>query len=82
MLCSALDKTAGIKLLSDAIDLMKSSIEEEEGELKVKVAPRAVDERDDKLLSNLMSTLEEQNREVAGDEDEEDVEGMGDVDIS
>jgi len=82
MLCSALDKNAGIKLLGDAIELMKASIEGEKGELKVKVAPRAVDERDDKLLSSLMSTLEEQNREVAGDDDEEEVEGMGNIDIS
>jgi len=82
MLCSALDKAQGIKLLSDAIDVMRASIEEAKGELKVKVAARAVDERDDKLLSSLMSTLEEQNREVGGDEDEEEVEGMGDVDIS
>ena len=82
MLCSALDKTQGIKLLSDAIETMRDSIKESKGELQVKVAPRAVDERDDKLLSSLMSTLEEQNREIAGDEDDEDVEGMGNLDIS
>ena len=82
MLCSAYDKTQGIKLLSDAIDTMRDSIKESKGELQVKVAARAVDERDDKLLSNLMSTLEEQNREVEGDDDEGDVEGMGNVDIS
>jgi len=30
--------------------------------LQVKMAPKAVDERDDKLLSSLMSTLEQQNQ--------------------
>lgn len=78
MLCSALDKTAGIKLLNDAIDVMRDDIRASKGELQVKVAPRAVDERDDKLLSNLMSTLEQQNQEVDGDVDEEEQdEGMG-----
>jgi hypothetical protein len=38
---------------------------------QVKLAPRAVDEKDDKLLSNLMSTLEAQNQEIDGDEEEE-----------
>ena len=82
MLCQAYDKTQGIQLLSDAIDTMRDSIKASKGELQVKVAARAVDERDDKLLSSLMSTLEEQNREVEGDDDEEEVEGMGNVDIS
>ncbi|KAL3905675.1 MAG: hypothetical protein SGPRY_010832 [Prymnesium sp.] len=69
-------------LLSDAIDTMRDMIKEAKGELQVKVAARAVDERDDKLLSNLMSTLEEQNREVAGDDDDDGVEGMGNLEIS
>mmetsp|Transcript_30569 Transcript_30569/g.65697 ORF Transcript_30569/g.65697 Transcript_30569/m.65697 type:complete len:87 (+) Transcript_30569:1085-1345(+) len=50
--------------------------------MQVKAAPRAVDERDDKLLSNLMSTLEAQNQEIGGDDDEEEQdEGMGNVDV-
>jgi len=82
MLCSALDKTKGIQLMTDAIETMKSEIKKAKGELQVKVAPRAVDERDDKLLSNLMSTLEEQNREVGGDDDEEEEDtGMGSMNI-
>merc|ERR1712216_151802 len=42
MLCSALDKAQGIKLLGDAIDTMRDAIKEQKGELQVKVAPRAV----------------------------------------
>ena len=50
---------------------------------QVKAAPRAVDERDDKLLSNLMSALEQQNAEIGGDDDEEEQdEGMGNIDIA
>merc|ERR1712087_277044 len=82
MLCSSLDKVAGIKLLSDAIELMQTEIRAAKGDLQVKAAPRAVDERDDKLLSNLMSTLEQQNQEIGGDDDaEEQDEGMGNVDL-
>ena len=78
MLCSALDKTKGIALLNEAIEIMQADIRASKGELQVKAAPRAVDERDDKLLANLMTTLEAQNKEVEGDDDEEDdQEGMG-----
>ena len=78
MLCSALDKTKGIALLNQAIELMQTEIRASKGELQVKAQPRAVDERDDKLLANLMTTLENQNKEIDGDEDEEeDEEGMG-----
>ena len=83
MLCSALDKKKGIDLLAEAIQVMQTEIRAQKGELQVKAAPRAVDERDDKLLANLMTTLEAQNQEVDGDEDADDDEvGMGSVDVS
>jgi len=84
MLCSALDKTKGIELLTNAIEDMREEIRSSKGELQVKAAPRAVDERDDKLLENLMLTMENQNQEVGGDDEGEDdeEEGMGSVDIS
>ena len=77
MLCSSFDKAEGIKVLTDAIALMREEIHAAKGELQIKSPPRAVDERDDKLLQNLMSSLDAQNQEVDGDADEEDVEGMG-----
>jgi len=83
MLCSALDKSKGIGLLTNAIDIMRDEIRKHKGDLQVKAQPRAVDERDDKLLANLMTTLENQNKEIDGDEDaDEDEEGMGGADIS
>ena len=61
-----------------------SCVQRKRIELLVKAAPRAVDERDDKMLDNLLSTLENQNKEVDGDEDEgEEEDGMaGPADIS
>jgi len=83
MLCSALDKAKGIALLNKGIEIMQAEIRKSKGDLQVKAAARAVDERDDKLLANLMTTLEAQNQEIDGDadQDEED-EGMGAADIS
>mmetsp|Transcript_29298 Transcript_29298/g.89725 ORF Transcript_29298/g.89725 Transcript_29298/m.89725 type:complete len:346 (+) Transcript_29298:409-1446(+) len=82
MLCTSLDKKLGIKLLTDAIEVMQAEIREAKGDLQVKLSPRAVDEKDDKLLSNLMSTLEAQNQEIDGDNEEEDAdEGMGSASI-
>ena len=57
---------------------MRDEIRVHKGDLQVKAQPRAVDERDDKLLANLMTTLEAQNEEVDGDADADaDEEGMG-----
>jgi len=83
MLCSALDKAKGIALLNQGIEIMREEIRKSKGDLQVKAAARAVDERDDKLLANLMTKLESQNQEIDGDadQDEED-EGMGAADIS
>ena len=84
MLCSALDKAKGIALLTKAIDLMRDEVRLHKGDLQVKAAPRAVDERDDKLLANLMTTLEAQNAEIDGDDEEGEEEdgGMGSAEIS
>ena len=44
--------------------------------LIVKEAPRAISERDDRLLAKQLEDLANQNQEQDGDEDEEE-EGMG-----
>ena len=72
MMTTALDKEVGLGLLQKACDEISRIVRAAGGEVNVKAAPRAVSERDDKLLGQLMETLEKQNAEVAGDEPEED----------
>ncbi|KAM3313875.1 hypothetical protein ACQJBY_033025 [Aegilops geniculata] len=79
-----LDKDQGISVLTDAVKACTAEIEKHKGKLVVKEAPRAVSEREDKLLNAQLDTLVEQNAEVAGDDDSEDEEdtGMGDIDLT
>lgn len=58
------DKDKGIAALQKGLELMRTSITESKGELNVKVAPRAVGEREDKALALLMSQLDQANKEV------------------
>ncbi|GAB4860238.1 hypothetical protein Ancab_011717 [Ancistrocladus abbreviatus] len=78
-----LDKDQGISALSRAITACTEEIERHKGKLVVKEPPRAVSERDDKLLAEHMEKLRQVNEEVSGDEDSEEEEdtGMGDVDL-
>uniref|UniRef100_A0A7N0V3Q5 Uncharacterized protein n=1 Tax=Kalanchoe fedtschenkoi TaxID=63787 RepID=A0A7N0V3Q5_KALFE len=78
-----LDKEQGISVLSKAITACTEEIELHKGKLVVKEAPRAVSERDDKLLADHMAKLREANEEISGDEDSEEEEdtGMGDIDV-
>ncbi|GAB2275252.1 hypothetical protein Dimus_010012 [Dionaea muscipula] len=78
-----LDKEQGIATLGKAIIACTEEIERHKGKLVVKEAPRAVSERDDKLLAEHMAKLRQDNEEVSGDENSEEEEdtGMGDVDL-
>ncbi|MFQ6662469.1 hypothetical protein Gotur_030298 [Gossypium turneri] len=78
-----LDKEQGITILSKAIAACTEAIEHHKGKLVVKEPPRAVSERDDKLLAEHMAKLRNDNEEVSGDEDSEEEEdtGMGEVDV-
>lgn len=77
-----IDRVEGINTLSEAVDVIKKSIEANKGKLVVKEGARAVSERDEKLLKEQMSRLEDANREVEGDDEEDDYqEGMGDIDV-
>ena len=60
-------------MLQSAIDAIEKTIRASNGgQLSVKNAPRAVSERDDRLLGLLMDQLERQNRQVEGDEPAEE----------
>lgn len=69
MLTTSLDKKKGISVLEAAIESVKKVIKDKGGDINVKAPPRAVTERDDRMLSMLMDTLEKQNTEVSGDDD-------------
>ncbi|XP_047981893.1 eukaryotic translation initiation factor 2 subunit alpha homolog [Salvia hispanica] len=78
-----LDKEQGIAVLTKAIQACTEEIERQKGKLTVKEPPRAVSEREDKLLAEHMAKLGQQNEEVSGDEDSEEEEdtGMGEIDL-
>jgi len=69
MLTQSLDKKKGVSLLEAAIESVKKTIKERGGDLNIRTPPRAVTERDERLLNDLMENLEKQNQEVSGDDD-------------
>lgn len=78
-----LDKEQGISVLEVAIKACTKEIEKHKGKLSVKEAPRAVSERDDRLLAEQLQNYARANEEVDGDRDTEEEEdtGMGEVDV-
>ncbi|URE44829.1 eukaryotic translation initiation factor 2 [Musa troglodytarum] len=78
-----LDKEQGISVLNNAIKACTEEIERYKGKQTLKEAPRAVSERDDKLLAEHMAKLQSANKEVDGDEgsEEEEDTGMGEMDV-
>lgn len=70
LLSQNFNKTKGVAFLQECCDTIEAKITEAGGGYAVMEAPRAVQQRDDKLLAALMETLEKQNQEVAGDEAE------------
>jgi translation initiation factor 2 subunit 1 len=67
-----LEKEAGIALLQKAIDTILEKISEKGGKMDVKMAPKAVSLKEETELQAMMERLELENREVEGDEPEED----------
>ncbi|GAB2214624.1 hypothetical protein Drorol1_Dr00018981 [Drosera rotundifolia] len=78
-----LDKEQGIAILNKAIKACTEEIEKNKGKVTLKEEPRAVSERDDKMLVDTMNKLNDDNKEISGDEDSEEEEdtGMGDADL-
>lgn len=80
-----LDKGAGIEVLTAAVDACRTGLEAAGGSLRVKEAPRAVSEKEERMLQEELEAAEAANREIAGDEDSDDdyEEGMSvDVDAA
>lgn len=79
---TTLDKEGGITTLNECIKRMDAYILAKKGKLTVKEAPRAVSERDDRLLAQKMDELARANEETAGDDsDGEQDESMGNIDV-
>jgi len=72
MMTTCMSKERGIKVLEDACAAIQKIIKEKGGNLGIKAAPRAVSERDDKDLAQMMESLEKQNQEISGDDPTED----------
>ncbi|KAF9478941.1 eukaryotic translation initiation factor 2 subunit alpha [Pholiota conissans] len=70
---NATDKYAAVERLERAIESIQSSIEEQGGNLIVKMKPKAVSETEEQDLAQLMAKAGQENAEVSGDEDDEDL---------
>lgn len=69
---NATDKYGAVDRLERAIEIIEQTIQEDGGELVVKMKPKAVSETEEMDLANLMQKASKENEEVSGDEDEED----------
>ncbi|XP_008543591.1 eukaryotic translation initiation factor 2 subunit 1 [Microplitis demolitor] len=78
MTTSTPEKSDGLKALNDAIEVIKDKITTLGGVFNVQMAPKVVTATDEAELMRQMERAEMENAEIAGDDDEEDVEGMGD----
>ncbi|KAF8722710.1 hypothetical protein AX14_009648 [Amanita brunnescens Koide BX004] len=68
---NATDKIAAVERLERAIEAIQSTVEEDGGNLVLKMKPKAVSETDEQDLAQLMAKAGLENAEVSGDEDEE-----------
>ncbi|KAL3321018.1 Eukaryotic translation initiation factor 2 subunit 1 [Cichlidogyrus casuarinus] len=78
-----MESKAGLEHMSKVIEVIKEAIMKEQGNLVIKHEPRIVSDTDDAELAKQYAELEEANREVSGDEDDdENEEGLDDEDES
>jgi len=69
---TTLDKEAGVALLNKAIDAIREIITAKGGKIDVKMAPKAVSDKEENALQEMMDRLALENEEVDGDAPEED----------
>lgn len=72
MTTSSLAKDTGIQVLNEALKVVEAEIRKRKGKFVLKVEPRTVSEKDDKMLNNMMNDLEMQNKERDGDDDSDE----------
>lgn len=68
MTTATLERTEGMALLNKAIATIKNDIEEAGGIFNIQQQPRFVSDTDEIELAKQMQRLEEENREISGDE--------------
>jgi translation initiation factor 2 subunit 1 len=69
---TTLEKEAGIALLNEAIDAIKTMIQGKGGKMDVKMAPKAVSLKEETELQAMMERLALENEEVDGDAPEDE----------
>lgn len=67
-----LDKEAGVNLLEKAIDAIREKITQKGGKMDVKMAPKAVSDKEENELQAMMDRLAMENAEVDGDAPDEE----------
>lgn len=65
-----MERSEGLELLGKAVEAIKEDISAAGGIFSIKEAPRVVSDIDEIELEKHLAKLEEENREVAGDDDE------------
>lgn len=68
----SLEKDAGIALLTKAIEKIQESIVPKGGKMEVKLAPKAVSDKDEAELQAMMDRMAMENMEVGDDDDDEE----------
>ena len=72
MFTHCMDKQLGIDTLEKAILKIEETIKGFQGDITIKMKPRAVTETEDMELAALMELAERENAEVSGDDEDED----------
>lgn len=72
MTTMTLDKDMGVACLTKALELVTQAIEAKGGKIEVKLAPKAVSQREETELAAMMERLALENEEHDGDEADED----------
>ncbi|PJF16909.1 hypothetical protein PSACC_03279 [Paramicrosporidium saccamoebae] len=69
LMTQCMEKSKGLELMAQAIEQIETVIKAANGQIVIKMKPKAVSESDDKVLDALMKKSEMDNAEVSGDED-------------
>jgi len=69
MTCMTLEKDSGIELLNQSINAVREALESKGGTMEVKMAPKAVSQREESELQAMMERLAVENAELDGDDD-------------